>query len=1022
MGDFQVPRDTSRLSQSAGEHSLTLFGHNKDIMARKLKAHVSTPDTAPKTDKLQVEQKPTHKQGSFTGVFIPTCENMWGVLIFLKFFTIVAEGGMGRALLAVFLSSVAAYATTVCLASIASSGGIVSEGGPYYMISRALGAYIGATVGLVYWFGITLLAVLESLGAVHTVVLMFPTSQYPIMGNHYFETFIGAMVVTACSASVYAGTNLVSKMGSIFFGVVLITLLMFYTGLFAANGQVAGATPLGLSTDNFVENWWPDDSVRVDFGSTLGLFFPCFTGMLSGADRADLLKNPSRNIRYGTFGAVTLSLVIYLSLMFLWSGVACRSFLLGYPNQYPLPVDAQWFQRANGPSSDEAARIVLENIVTVPNAFAAYVGIFLSCLAQVLQCLMVAPKLLQAIAKDSVLPILKRFDSVTESGEPRAALLLTYGIALVLNVSLNFIASVQSDGSDPLVTAAKLVTICFLVCYAFLNATCLILTFLRTTTWRPEGIFRFRWRMWYIGWGLIGLLSSLVIMFEVSHTFSIVIIFASILLYGYIDWVGSEAEWGSGLDGIRFNWSLKILLGLKDKQKRKINWRPQILVMYPNRSADQELLAFVSQLRKGRGMCVVASVFEADRKDENVRSLMQSEKRRIEEVMLSERIFGFSEVVQAKSWLDGAPQVIQLCGIGGLRPNSLVMAWPKGWHDDNKQATDFVRVIQFALCEEKAVLCPRYCHFPDDVQSGFIDLWWFIHDGGLLILLTWLLSQHKVWRNCSVRIFIVMEDVSVTEAEEAVHRLQDTLRRKNILPKGVHVEAVILTEDNMIAPYTYDWTLRAERKAQKPCSLPMMVDDLFRTNDEQADIEEQQPVDMPTSAEEAAKHSDALWARLVGGESCAVEPEELDIRSVSQRSIEPFESPDKKPARRSITGVTETAELLGTVHARVRNKRKELMSEEDGSLVGSATSESASERGTRKLVGPTATAASFERLNKVILSKSSTSSLVLMNMPDIWGLDEEDCLAFVAYCECLAAGLERVVFAKSAGSEIFQLF
>ena len=72
--------------------------------------------------------------------------------------------------------------------------------------------------------------------------------------------------------------------------------------------------------------------------------------------------------------------------------------------------------------------------------------------------------------------------------------------------------------------------------------------------------------------------------------------------------------------------------------------------------------------------------------------------------------------------------------------------------------------------------------------------------------------------------------------------------------------------------------------------------------------------------------------------------------------------------------------------------------------------------------GPVATAATFERLNKVILSKSSNSSLVLMNMPDIWGLDEEDCLSFVAYCECLTAGLDRVVFAKSAGSEIFHLF
>ena len=42
----------------------------------------------------------------------------------------------------------------------------MSEGGPYFMISRAMGPTIGATVGLLYWLGISLLAVLECLGAV----------------------------------------------------------------------------------------------------------------------------------------------------------------------------------------------------------------------------------------------------------------------------------------------------------------------------------------------------------------------------------------------------------------------------------------------------------------------------------------------------------------------------------------------------------------------------------------------------------------------------------------------------------------------------------------------------------------------------------------------------------------------------------------------------------------------------------------------------------------------------------------
>ena len=35
----------------------------------------------------------------FFGVFIPTCENMWGVLIFLRFNYVVGNAGIGFALL-----------------------------------------------------------------------------------------------------------------------------------------------------------------------------------------------------------------------------------------------------------------------------------------------------------------------------------------------------------------------------------------------------------------------------------------------------------------------------------------------------------------------------------------------------------------------------------------------------------------------------------------------------------------------------------------------------------------------------------------------------------------------------------------------------------------------------------------------------------------------------------------------------------------------------------------------------------
>nr|CDJ81304.1 unnamed protein product [Haemonchus contortus] len=36
-----------------------------------------------------------------------------------------------------------------------------------------------------------------------------------------------------------------------------------------------------------------------------------------------------------------------------------------------------------------------------------------------------------------------------------------------------------------------------------------------------------------------------------------------------------------------------------------------------------------------------------------------------------------------------------------------------------------------------------------------IDIWWVVMDGGILMLIAYLLKQHKVWRGCTLRIFAI---------------------------------------------------------------------------------------------------------------------------------------------------------------------------------------------------------------------------------------------------------------------------
>lgn len=51
-------------------------------------------------------------------------------------------------------------------------------------------------------------------------------------------------------------------------------------------------------------------------------------------------------------------------------------------------------------------------------------------------------------------------------------------------------------------------------------------------------------------------------------------------------------------------------------------------------------------------------------------------------------------------------------------------------------------------------------------QHGFVDVWWLYDDGGLTILLPYLLKQKKYWEKCKLRIFIQTKSENANISEE----------------------------------------------------------------------------------------------------------------------------------------------------------------------------------------------------------------------------------------------------------------
>ena len=95
-------------------------------------------------------------------------------------------------------------------------------------------------------------------------------------------------------------------------------------------------------------------------------------------------------------------------------------------------------------------------------------------------------------------------------------------------------------------------------------------------------------------------------------------------------------------------------------------------------------------------------------------------------------------------------------------------------------------------------MCHNLKDFPsnDEPQTGYVDVWWVKHDGGLLLLLSHLLQKHRVWRRCSLRLHLITETGSDPDyLRERVHKL---LMRINI---SASVEEVIQIDTDSLMPY-----------------------------------------------------------------------------------------------------------------------------------------------------------------------------------------------------------------------------
>ncbi|KAG2385467.1 hypothetical protein C9374_003282 [Naegleria lovaniensis] len=707
-------------------------------------------------DVITVKPVSSHpKFGIVDGVYIPCVSAVLGTILFLKVPWILGNAGLAYSLLYVVISVLCSVFTWNSLSAVVTNG-LIRSGGPITIMSRVLGNQFSGSVGIIYFIGFIFLLSLHSFGAA-TLVLTTVHDFYPgfviadrDVNNLYWDVIILALgFLVLLFLFVLIGIRVAVKVESIFIVAVGITILLFVIGCFVT---VKPQYKIGTASwATFTQNFHPEFDQNVGFFSVMAVIFPTIVGLLAGLNRSGNLKNLSRNIPVGTMAALITTTFVYIAVFILMSFVGDRKMMKEHSSEY-------------------FALIAFPDFGLSIGTYIVKAGMLIAILGEGLQALIAAPRILQALANDNVVPFVSSsWFSGNECSEPRRAIVLSSFLAIFPL----FLGNLES--------ISTFIAMLLLLCFGFLNLATIIASI--SPNWRP------RWKLFHWSLGLIGLFVCGLFMFLIGWYWALLAFAIGLFFYVIIEVKNETSSYGEALNGLKLQSALNALyscesydLSVKHKKKRmktttemdefergqlNKNWRPQLLclvkIMPDNTIVHSDLLNIAFQLKKGRGLCIVAAVIEGDVKRSTFK-LAQKEKQALTMKMKEKGIVGFPQILISRTFSDGVKHVIQSSGLGPLTPNTIVFGYPAV--KDRTSARHFVEIIKYAEICNKAVIISKG-DFNVEEESGFMDLYWIIYEGGLELLVSFLLHRHKAWRNTSLRIF------SVVDNRDSVNTIKD---------------------------------------------------------------------------------------------------------------------------------------------------------------------------------------------------------------------------------------------------------
>jgi amino acid transporter len=719
---------------------------------------------------LTITMKEVKKFGT-APVFFTAISTILGAVMFLRFGFAVGQVGLIGTFAIVLIGHMVTIPTAMAIAEIATNQK-VEGGGEYYIMSRSFGLVIGSSIGIALYFSqaisvaFYIIAFAEAFATLSDWLIDTYTLDPSLVWLLSKKQTVSIPALFLLTAIVLAkGADLGVKTLYFVVATLFISLGAFFVGQteYAKDNTLDPFAHVGnhesvfrppvrdtagrIQDDTFVPdtiNGYPirekieegvesmpvkDDGTPIEifgFFTVFAIIFPAFTGMTAGVGLSGDLANPSKSIPLGTLAATVSGMIIYFFIAFKLSSSASPEDLADTSKL--IMADIAW-----------------QGYWLVPLGLAA------ATISSALGSILVAPRTLQAIAKDQILPSrginywLSRGRG--KKDEPFNSTVVTVAIAFVFVMM------------GELNAVAEIISMFFMVTYGTLCLISFLQHFSADPSYRPT--FRSRW---YIS--LFGALACFGLMFFMNPVYAFLSLLLMVVFYYVVSTYNPDKKNIAAIfQGVIFQFSrqLQVFLQKADKEQTG-SWRPSAVCISENsfdRLAAFDLLRWLSQ-RYGFGTYIHKIDGYLSKTTHKEAKICKDRLIKMAEASHSNI---YIDTLISPSYTSAIAQVIQLPGISGTENNLLLLEFSRHHPGNLPDIVDNFKLIR-SVSFDVIVL--------GSSERGFglkqnIHIWITSHDydnANLMILLAYIILGHRDWNNGHIKIFAIFPEESMQKERE----------------------------------------------------------------------------------------------------------------------------------------------------------------------------------------------------------------------------------------------------------------